>query len=158
MALEGTGKLLEGSGQIAGTVLLVYAPAEAAVARSRAGVVATRGTAGAESTANAVRLRNRLAAREIASGHAFEKHVLQQGEFRGLGIRTRAQFQQHVDNVLSSPTGARYYRDGRVAYLHEPTGTVLIRNWVSGESTAFQPANWTEYLATRLPTRTTPYP
>ena len=86
----------------------------------------------AHNAANAELLRRQLATEEIAKGHAFEKHVVDQMEFRGLGIRTRKQYEQHVDHVLSEYTGARYYRDGRVAYLHEPTGTVVIRNNVSG--------------------------
>ncbi|MHA3915186.1 RHS repeat-associated core domain-containing protein [Halovulum sp. GXIMD14793] len=69
--------------------------------------------------------------------HAFEKHVLQQGEFAGLGIRTRAQFRDHINSVLENPSEIRYYRDGRAAYLQESTGTIVIRNPNgSGQSTA----------------------
>jgi hypothetical protein len=50
------------------------------------------------SVANAVRLKNSLSAREIAGSHAFEKHVLSQGEFPGL-IRTREQFSSHIENI-----------------------------------------------------------
>ncbi|AOS80571.1 hypothetical protein Q5W_17155 [Hydrogenophaga sp. PBC] len=87
---------------------------------------------------------------------AFEKHVLEQGEFKGLGIRTREQFAGHVENVVNSPSGVRYYKDGRVIYLQESTGTVVIRNPSSGESTAFQPKDWAGCVSA-LPQRSTPY-
>jgi len=97
-----------------------------------------------------------LVGREVAGGQAFEKHVLEQGEFKGLGIRTREQFAGHVENVVNSPSGVRYYKDGRVIYLQESTGTVVIRNPSSGESTAFQPKDWAGCVSA-LPQRSTPY-
>ncbi|WP_409419233.1 RHS repeat domain-containing protein [Marinomonas sp. RS-M-Aa-14] len=114
--------------------------------------VANRGASSAASGAN---LNRQLTAQEIANGHAFEKHVLKQGEFPG--IRIRQQFQNHVEDVLSNPSGMRYYKDGRTVYLQESSSTVVIRNSGSGESTAFQPANWSEYINS-LPSRSTPYP
>ena len=112
----------------------------------------------ARSAANAKRLRAQLIAEEISQGHAFEKHVLQQGEFRGLGIRTRPQFQLHIENVILKSSSVRYYRDGRVLYLQESTGTAVVWNPATGESTAFQPASWSEFVTTKIPKRTTPYP
>lgn len=101
------------------------------------------------STANAAQyqlLKNRLIAEEIAGGHAFGKHVLTQGEFPGW-IRTRSQFQQHIEGVLNNPTAAKQLSGGRTAFWHEPTGTVVIRNprAVDG-GTAFQPRNGVEYF------------
>lgn len=110
---------------------------------------------GASNAASGASLNRQLTAQEIANGHAFEKHVLKQGEFPG--IRTRQQFQNHVEDVLSNPSGMRYYKDGRTVYLQESSSTVVIRNSGSGESTAFQPANWSEYINS-LPSRSTPYP
>lgn len=68
------------------------------------GTYAARGAGGASSLANAARHRAQLAGEEIAGGHAFEKHVLDRGEFRGLGIRTRQQFANHIENVINNPT------------------------------------------------------
>jgi filamentous hemagglutinin len=113
-------------------------------------------SARAESGASAVKLRTQLAAQEIAGGHAFEKHVLVQGEFKGLDIRTREQFASHVENVMTNPSSVRYYKDGRTVYLQESTGTVVFRNPNGGEGTAFQPKNWKEYTST-LPVQTAPY-
>lgn len=47
-------------------------------------------------------VKNSLIAQKIAGGHAFEKHILYQGEFRW--IRTKKQFIKHVQNVLNIPT------------------------------------------------------
>lgn len=107
------------------------------------------GVPSAISTANAAQyqlLKNRLIAEEIAGGHAFGKHVLTQGEFPGW-IRTRSQFQQHIEGVLNNPTAAKQLSGGRTAFWHEPTGTVVIRNprAVDG-GTAFQPRNGVEYF------------
>jgi len=112
-----------------------------------------------EGTANAAsgaKLDMTLLVDEILD-HSFYKHVLQQGEFSGLGIRTSAQFRAHVENVILHPSEIRYYGNGREVYLQESTGTVVIVNrTASGQSTAFQPQNWSEYIST-LPKRTTPY-
>jgi hypothetical protein len=102
-------------------------------------------------------LNRQLAAQEIAGGHGFEKHVLQQGEFGGLGIRTRQQYASHIENVLNNPSSVRYTADGRSFHLQESTGTVVVRNPNAPDGgTAFQPQNWNEYVS-QLPTRTEPY-
>jgi filamentous hemagglutinin len=104
-------------------------------------------SSGAESSVNAAKLNTQLTAQEIAGGHAFEKHVLNQGEFKGLGIRTREQFANHIENVINNPTASRQLSGGRTAYWQEPTGTVVIRNprAVDG-GTAFQPVNGRAYF------------
>ena len=102
-------------------------------------------------------LNAELIGKEIANGHAFEKHVLQQGEFKGMGIRTREQFALHISSVVTNPSSVRYYTDGRIAYIQESSRTVVVRNGVSGEGTAFQPTDWATYISKELPKRTTPY-
>jgi len=100
------------------------------------------------SAANAVRLKNSLAAREITSGHAFEKHVLYQGEFTGL-IRTREQFANHIENILNIPSAFKQLRNNRTAYWHEETGTVIIRNPNALDGgTVFQPREGFNYYET----------
>lgn len=95
----------------------------------------------------ASRLQRQLAGQEIAAGHALEKHVLQQGEFAGLGIRTREQFARLIESIINSPTATRQLSGGRVAYWNEAASTVVIRNAreVDG-GTAFQPANGRAYF------------
>ncbi len=112
---------------------------------------------GASNVNNGIRLNHQLAAEEIAGGHGFQKHVLEQGEFAGLGIRTRQQYQNHIENVLNNPSSIRYTSDGRSFHLQESTGTVVVRNSSASDGgTAFQPQNWNDYVS-GLPTRTEPY-
>lgn len=108
---------------------------------------AAKGAGEASSLANAARLRGQLAGQEIAGGHAFEKHVLNQGEFKGLGIRTREQFANHIENVVNNPTASRQLSGGRSAYWQESSGTVVIRNPRAADGgTAFQPTNGRAYF------------
>lgn len=101
----------------------------------------------AHSSANGKNLNSELIGKEIAGGHAFEKHVLQQGEFSGLGIRTRAQFAQHIENVVNNPTSSKMLSNGRSAYWDESTNTVVIRNpKASDGGTAFRPVNGRAYF------------
>jgi filamentous hemagglutinin len=101
----------------------------------------------ASSLANASRLRGYLAGQEIAGGHAFEKHVLQEGAFEGLGISTRDQFARHIENVINNPTATRQLSGGRTAYWDDATNTVVIRNPRSADGgTAFQPVNGRAYF------------
>lgn len=109
------------------------------------------------SHADAIALRAQLIAQEIAGGHAYTKHVVQ-GEFSGLGIRTRKQFAEHIENVISKPSDIRYTTDGRIYYIQESTYTVVIRN-PKIEGTAFRPPTteaWNKYIS-ELPTRNKPY-
>jgi RHS repeat-associated protein len=111
---------------------------------------------GADNVALLPKLRAQLLGAEVAMGHAFGKHVVEGGEFAGLGIRTRAQFAEHVAKVVSDPSDIRYAKDGRTFYLQESSSTVVVRNPNGGESTAFQPKNWGEYIS-GLPIRNHPY-
>jgi len=86
------------------------------------------------------KLQNQLTAKEIASGHALEKHVVSQGEFAGY-IRTRKQLEQHIENVLNDKvTQVLTIGGGRTAFIHRPSSTVLIRNPTAKDGgTVFQP-------------------
>ena len=101
----------------------------------------------AHNSTNGKNLNSELVGKEIAGGHAFEKHVLQQGEFTGLGIRTRAQFAQHIEKVVKNPTSTKELSSGRSAYWDQSTGTVVIRNpKASDGGTAFRPVNGRAYF------------
>jgi filamentous hemagglutinin len=104
------------------------------------------------SAADAVRLKNQLISQEIAGGHAFEKHVLGVGnpegaEFVGLGIRTRAQFAEHIENVINSPTESGFLLRGRQYFYDRGTNTVVIRDPRSLDGgTAFRPVDPDIYI------------
>jgi hypothetical protein len=99
-------------------------------------------------------LRSQLIAEEVAQGHAFEKHVVERGEFSSLGIRTREQFQSHVEGIVNNPEiPKRYAVDGTTYYLDESTRTIVIQGQ-RGEATAFRPdygVGWDNYLELQVP-------
>ncbi|WP_147251745.1 mAFB alternative [Blastococcus sp. TF02-8] len=88
-----------------------------------------------------VRLRAQLASEEIAGGHAFNKHVVQLGEFSG--VTTRAEFASVIENTIMKGE-SRSLSGGRVAYWNQ--GVVVIRNpnAVDG-GTAFRPTDGYDY-------------
>ncbi|MBU9808854.1 hemagglutinin repeat-containing protein, partial [Rahnella sp. SL6] len=85
--------------------------------------------------------------RDIADGHAFEKHVLEQNEYADLGIKTKEQFAQHIENVVRNPTSTKELSNGRSAYWDQSSGTVVIRNPKAADGgTAFRPTNGRAYF------------
>mgnify|MGYP003583194609 CR=1 FL=1 len=101
----------------------------------------------ASSLANGARLNAQLTGQEIAGGHAFDKHVIKQSEFGGLGIQTQEQFARHIEAVVANPTASRQLTGGRVAYWDDASGTVVIRNPLAADGgTAFQPKNGRAYF------------
>jgi hypothetical protein len=101
----------------------------------------------ASSVKQAQLLRNSLISEELGAGHAFEKHIVKQGEFPGW-IRTRSQFTQHIEQVLNDPlTHSKVLSNNKTAYWHSPTSTVVIRNpnAIDG-GTVFQPLNGINYF------------
>jgi filamentous hemagglutinin len=110
------------------------------------GALAYSGEGGAGSAANAALLRNELIAKEIAGGHAFEKHVIERAEFSG--ISTRGQFASLIEDFLNAPgTIMRNLKNCRVAYWNSNTGTVLIRNPNAADGgTFFKPTAGIQYF------------
>lgn len=85
----------------------------------------------------------------IARGHAFVKHVLENGEFQGLGIRTVKQLAKFVDDIVENAVGAnvRALSRGRTAFWSEETGTVVIRDLRSKDmGTVFRPKGGRAYF------------
>lgn len=114
-----------------------------------------KGSSGAESAINQGRLNSQLLAEEVASGHAFQKHVVERQEFANLGISTKNQFQNFVENIVSNPAIERRQSvDGTIYYLDSSTKTIVIRGQ-RGEATAFRPdqggVGWDNYIKSQVP-------
>ena len=102
------------------------------------------GSVRASSSMQGAQLTRQLAAQEIAGGHAFGKHI---SEFKHLGISSRAQFAEHIENVMSNPTAKRTLRNGRSAFWDSRSKSVVIRDPSSRDGgTAFVPRNGRAYF------------
>ncbi|WP_040321851.1 RHS repeat-associated core domain-containing protein [Austwickia chelonae] len=82
------------------------------------GNTAAKVGSGADNVVNGVRLRAQLTGEEIAGGHAFQKHVIDQAEFPG--ITTRSQFASHIEDVVAN-SEMRPLSGGRAAYWRDGT-------------------------------------
>lgn len=79
---------------------------------------------------------------EISSGHAFDKHVIERGEFPG--VTTRRQFSGIIESAVVSGEG-RVLSGGRTAYWSD--GIVVIRDpGTTDGGTAFRPTNGYDYF------------
>ncbi|QXC48837.1 hypothetical protein KHC17_01640 [Agrobacterium salinitolerans] len=80
------------------------------------------------------------------------------GEFAALGVKTRKQFQEFVEKIVSNLTvDRRYAKDGTVFYLDHQT--VVVRGQ-RGEARAYRldfDLGWEFYIENRVPkTKTSP--
>ena len=89
-------------------------------------------------------VHNSCIADAIANGHAFTKHVLNLGEFRGLEIRTVKQFSEHTADVMKNGT-VRSLARGRTAYWKD--GTFVVHDPASSDlGSALQPIDGIAYF------------
>ncbi|UYK80689.1 hemagglutinin repeat-containing protein [Xanthomonas sacchari] len=112
---------------------------------------------GQADAASGSRLKPQLIAEEVANGHAYQKHVVERGEFADIGITTRKQFQDFIENIVADPAIERRQAvDGTTYYLDYATKTIVIRGR-RGEATAFRPdvggVGWEKYLKTQVPNK-----
>jgi len=99
------------------------------------------------SVVSAIQLRAKLVSEEIANGHAFEKHVIQQAEYKNLGITTRAQFAEYIESIITNPTATKNLVRDRTAFWDEASGTIVIRDPKSLDGgTAFRPKTGRKYF------------
>jgi hypothetical protein len=97
-----------------------------------------------------------LIAEEVANGHAYVKHVVEGEEFASLGVRTKQQYKDFVEAIVSNPaTEKRYAVDGTTFYLDKTSKTIVIRG-ARGEATAFRPdfgggVGWGFYTTRNIP-------
>ena len=165
MTLDPVYKIYDGAGRLPGDIQSgcglatatdtaeIIGGAAATVGIAAGGVGGLRGLgsstaagAGAENVVNGVRLRAQLAGEEIAGGHAFDKHVVELGEFPG--VSSRSQFAGVIEDVVTNGE-MRALSGGRTGYWQN--GTVVIRNpgAVDG-GTAFRPKNGYDYFLNTL--------
>jgi hypothetical protein len=92
-------------------------------------------TSGAEDALVGVRFKAQLTGEEIAGGHAYQKHVIEQQEFPA--IANRRQFAAVIEDVVANGE-MRPLSNSRSAYWKD--GVVVIRNPVAADGgTAFRP-------------------
>ncbi|MCW2595944.1 MAG: fhaB 1, partial [Jatrophihabitans sp.] len=85
------------------------------------------------------------AAKKIANGHSFDKHVTRQAEFTAQKITTVDQFETHISSVISSTT-SKNLGGGRSAYWDDATGTIVIVNPGAADmGTCFRPTAGKSY-------------
>jgi hypothetical protein len=88
-------------------------------------------------------------AEQIAAGHAYDKHVVEQNEFPWL--KSRQDFRELITRILRNPTERRRLEGGRSAYWDEGTGTVVVRDPRHPDGgTAFRPQRGKWYYDEQL--------
>jgi hypothetical protein len=142
---------LGGAFKVAGKVYATASEAYLAATKS----IKLPAQVSAQLATSGVSLNRKLLLDEIVD-HSYNKHVIEQKEFVDLGIKTKDEFKKFVNQVIENPSDIRYYKDGRIVYLQESTHTVVIKNGISGPSTAFRPENWDNFLNTKIPSLNTP--
>ncbi|MDQ7814929.1 MAG: DUF2341 domain-containing protein [Patescibacteria group bacterium] len=92
--------------------------------------------------------RERLSsiATRIGNGHAYDKHVLEQGQFVDI-VKNRSDFTKHVYNVMKNPDEYRQLSGGRAAYWQWRTNSIIITDPKNNDAgTAFQPFMGYDYF------------
>ena len=77
-------------------------------------------------------------AEQIAAGHAYGEHVVEQHQFPW--VRSRQDFRELIARILRNPTERKPLKGGRTAYWDGATGTIVVRNPKDPDGgTAFRP-------------------
>jgi tetratricopeptide (TPR) repeat protein len=88
-------------------------------------------------------------AEQISSGHAFDKHVVEKGEFKDLGIDSRKSFARFIADIIRAAKGdnVRELSNSRTAYWDSATSTVVIHDPSSPDGgTVFRPKLGRKYF------------
>jgi hypothetical protein len=87
-------------------------------------------------------------ASKIASGHAFDKHIL---EFSNLGIKTHEELMQHITIVLQNPTRSGNLERNRSYVYDSKTNTLVVMDSGHIDSgTIFRPIEGEYFVINKL--------
>ena len=78
-------------------------------------------------------------AQSIGSGHAYDKHVVKEGQFPG--VKDKQGFIKIINDIMTSPNSLyKQLSNGRSAWYDKVSNTVIIRNPNAGDKgTCFKP-------------------
>ncbi len=80
-------------------------------------------------------------AEHIGNGHAYDKHLVERGEFEGIA-KTKEEFVAHIENVMKNPDRVENLGKSITAYDQEKTKTIVIHNPSNPDmGTAYQNPN-----------------
>src|SRR6516225_7604851 len=83
-------------------------------------------------------------AKAIASGHAYEKHVVEEKLFPE--VKSRDEFIEVIAKVLANPTHHRELENDREAYFENKSNTIVIYNpHARDKGTCFRPRGGLKY-------------
>jgi hypothetical protein len=84
-------------------------------------------------------------AKAMASGHAYEKHVIEEKLFPE--VKNRDEFTDLIANVLANPTHHRKLENDREAYYDQKSNTIAIYNpHARDKGTCFRPHAGLKYF------------
>ena len=84
-------------------------------------------------------------AKAIASGHAYEKHVVEEKLFPE--VKNRDDFIELIAKVLANPTHHRELENDREAYFDKKSNTIVIYNpHARDKGTCFRPSAGLKYF------------
>ena len=84
-------------------------------------------------------------AKAIASGHAYEKHVVEEKLFPE--VKSPKDFTELIANVLANPSHHRELENGREAYFDKTSNTIVIYNpRAKDRGTCFRPRAGLKYF------------
>jgi hypothetical protein len=84
-------------------------------------------------------------AKAIASGHAYEKHVVEEKLFPE--VKNKDDFVELIANVLANPTHHRELENDREAYFDKKSNTIVIYNpHARDKGTCFRPSAGLKYF------------
>jgi len=83
-------------------------------------------------------------AKAIASGHSYEKHVVEEKLFPE--VKNRDDFTELIGKILSNPTHHRQLENDREAYFDNKSNTIVIYNpHAKDRGTCFRPRAGLKY-------------